>query len=189
MHFDTFVKYRMNLNRIVQQVEKPGLRNQAQKPDICCHGAHCFVVLHEKVSFVTSCLFCLVHFGEEHGWGENNLHDGLHSLNQISIYCAQLTAKCNTLTSDWLGVLRSLCCSSNHNSGFIDVLTQIDVSVEPRGNGIVFCLMICHCLSCKLYDTCCSAMCRSRMVWFHQGISWKSSKLLQLCFWFWWLYL
>jgi hypothetical protein len=31
------------------------------------------------------------------------------------------------LTSDWLGVLKALCCSSNHSSGFLDVLTQIDV--------------------------------------------------------------
>ncbi|XP_076454432.1 mediator of RNA polymerase II transcription subunit 12-like protein [Babylonia areolata] len=50
------------------------------------------------------------------------------SLNQISIYCAEVTAKCNALTSDWLGVLKYLCCSANQSSGFIDVLTQIDVA-------------------------------------------------------------
>ena len=49
-------------------------------------------------------------------------------LNTISVFCAQLTAKCENLTSDWLGLLRSLCCSSNRNCGFVDILTQIDVS-------------------------------------------------------------
>lgn len=50
-------------------------------------------------------------------------------LNEISVLCAELTAKCNYLSAEWLGVLRALCCSSSHNYGFIDVLTQIDVSV------------------------------------------------------------
>nr|KAG5692294.1 hypothetical protein BaRGS_009504 [Batillaria attramentaria] len=49
-------------------------------------------------------------------------------LNEISLLCAELTAHCNALSSDWLGVLKFLCCSSVHSSGFIDVLTQIDVS-------------------------------------------------------------
>ncbi|XP_067668814.1 mediator of RNA polymerase II transcription subunit 12-like protein [Haliotis asinina] len=49
-------------------------------------------------------------------------------LNEISLLCAELTARCNPLSSEWLGVLKALCCSSMHSSGFIDVLTQIDVS-------------------------------------------------------------
>lgn len=49
-------------------------------------------------------------------------------LNEISVLCAELTARCNSLSSEWLGVLQALCCSSNHSCGFIDVLTQIDVS-------------------------------------------------------------
>ena len=52
-----------------------------------------------------------------------------YRLNDISILCAELTAKCNSLSAEWLGVLRALCSSSNHNYGYIDVLTQIDVSV------------------------------------------------------------
>ncbi|XP_041350095.1 mediator of RNA polymerase II transcription subunit 12-like protein isoform X2 [Gigantopelta aegis] len=49
-------------------------------------------------------------------------------LNEISVLCAELTARCNPLSAEWLGVLKALCCSSMHSSGFIDVLTQIDVS-------------------------------------------------------------
>lgn len=49
-------------------------------------------------------------------------------LNEISILCAELTARYNALSSDWLGVLQSLCCSSNHSCGFIDVLAQCEVS-------------------------------------------------------------
>ncbi|XP_067143152.1 mediator of RNA polymerase II transcription subunit 12-like protein isoform X2 [Centruroides vittatus] len=48
-------------------------------------------------------------------------------LNEISVLCAELTANCNALSAEWLGVLRALCCSSNHGCGFIDVLTQVDV--------------------------------------------------------------
>ena len=49
-------------------------------------------------------------------------------LNDISTLCAELTASCNSLSSEWLGVLRALCWSSNHNCGFIDILTHVDVS-------------------------------------------------------------
>ena len=59
-------------------------------------------------------------------------------LYEISLLCAELTASCNALSpnatpcnalsSEWLGVLKALCCSANNNCGFIDVLTQVDVS-------------------------------------------------------------
>ncbi len=48
---------------------------------------------------------------------------------QVSTLCAELTARCTPLCSEWLGVLKALCCPSNHTCGFIDVLTQVDVSV------------------------------------------------------------
>nr|XP_006824481.1 PREDICTED: mediator of RNA polymerase II transcription subunit 12-like protein-like [Saccoglossus kowalevskii] len=48
-------------------------------------------------------------------------------LNDISILCAELTACCNALSSEWLGILKGFCCSSNHDLGFIDVLCQVDV--------------------------------------------------------------
>ena len=53
-----------------------------------------------------------------------------YRLNEISVLCAELTARCNSLSAEWLGVLRALCCSSSHNCGYIDVLTQIDVSLS-----------------------------------------------------------
>ncbi|KAL3848034.1 hypothetical protein ACJMK2_018917 [Sinanodonta woodiana] len=56
------------------------------------------------------------------------ISQGVEKLNEISILCAELTARCNSLSAEWLGVLKALCCSSNHSCGFIDVLTQIDVS-------------------------------------------------------------
>ena len=49
-------------------------------------------------------------------------------LNDIAILCAELTSSCTSLCCEWLGVLKALCCSSNHACGFIDVLTQVDVS-------------------------------------------------------------
>ncbi|XP_034328936.1 mediator of RNA polymerase II transcription subunit 12-like protein isoform X5 [Magallana gigas] len=49
-------------------------------------------------------------------------------LNEISILCAELTARCNALSSEWLGVLQALCFSCANSCGFIDILTQIDVS-------------------------------------------------------------
>ncbi|XP_056005371.1 mediator of RNA polymerase II transcription subunit 12-like protein isoform X2 [Ostrea edulis] len=49
-------------------------------------------------------------------------------LNEISILCAELTARCNALSPEWLGVLQALCFSCANSCGFIDILTQIDVS-------------------------------------------------------------
>ncbi|XP_062609383.1 mediator of RNA polymerase II transcription subunit 12-like protein isoform X4 [Saccostrea cucullata] len=49
-------------------------------------------------------------------------------LNELSILCAELTARCNALSSEWLGVLQALCFSCATSCGFIDILTQIDVS-------------------------------------------------------------
>jgi mediator of RNA polymerase II transcription subunit 12 len=48
-------------------------------------------------------------------------------LNDIAITCAELTACCNALNAEWLGVLMALCCSSNSSAFYIDVLNQIDV--------------------------------------------------------------
>ena len=46
-------------------------------------------------------------------------------LNDIAITCAELTACCNALSAEWLGVLTALC---RENSAFyIDVLNQVDV--------------------------------------------------------------
>lgn len=65
-------------------------------------------------------------------------------LNDISLLCAELTANCGALSAEWLGVLKALCCSSNHACGFIDVLTQVDVSdLSIHDNLAVFtCILV-----------------------------------------------
>lgn len=51
-------------------------------------------------------------------------------VNDIGILCAELTAYCRSLSAEWLGVLKALCCSSNNgNCGFNDLLCNVDVSV------------------------------------------------------------
>ncbi|KAG1673141.1 Mediator of RNA polymerase II transcription subunit 12-like protein [Nymphon striatum] len=71
-------------------------------------------------------------------------------LNDISVLCAELTASCPSLSSEWLGVLKALCCSSNHGCGFIDVLTQVDVgdlSIHDSLTVFTAILISRHCFS------------------------------------------
>ncbi|XP_048190738.1 mediator of RNA polymerase II transcription subunit 12-like protein isoform X2 [Perognathus longimembris pacificus] len=49
-------------------------------------------------------------------------------INDIANFSSELTACCTVLSSEWLGVLKALCCSSNHVWGFNDVLCTVDVS-------------------------------------------------------------
>lgn len=50
-------------------------------------------------------------------------------MNDIGILCAELTAYCHSLSAEWLGILKALCCSSNNgNCGFNDLLCNVDVS-------------------------------------------------------------
>ncbi|XP_075426563.1 mediator of RNA polymerase II transcription subunit 12-like protein isoform X3 [Ascaphus truei] len=55
-------------------------------------------------------------------------HQDADRINDISNLCAELTACCTVLSSEWLGVLKALCCSSNHVWGFNDLLCSVDVS-------------------------------------------------------------
>ncbi|KAM8953143.1 mediator of RNA polymerase II transcription subunit 12-like protein [Pelodytes ibericus] len=55
-------------------------------------------------------------------------HQDAERINDISNLCAELTASCVVLSSEWLGVLKALCCSSNHVWGFNDLLCSVDVS-------------------------------------------------------------
>ncbi|XP_075058072.1 mediator of RNA polymerase II transcription subunit 12-like protein isoform X3 [Mixophyes fleayi] len=55
-------------------------------------------------------------------------HQEAERINDISNLCAELTACCTVLSSEWLGVLKALCCSSNHVWGFNDLLCSVDVS-------------------------------------------------------------
>uniref|UniRef100_A0A8C8GIA3 Mediator complex subunit Med12 domain-containing protein n=1 Tax=Oncorhynchus tshawytscha TaxID=74940 RepID=A0A8C8GIA3_ONCTS len=56
-------------------------------------------------------------------------HRDPERVNDIGILCAELTAYCRSLSAEWLGVLKALCCSSNNgNCGFNDLLCNVDVS-------------------------------------------------------------
>ncbi|XP_039343228.1 mediator of RNA polymerase II transcription subunit 12-like protein isoform X2 [Mauremys reevesii] len=55
-------------------------------------------------------------------------HQDAGRINDIANLCAELTACCTVLSSEWLGVLKALCCSSNHVWGFNDLLCSVDVS-------------------------------------------------------------
>lgn len=49
-------------------------------------------------------------------------------VNDIAILCAELTGYCKSLSAEWLGVLKALCCSSNNGTcGFNDLLCNVDV--------------------------------------------------------------
>jgi len=52
----------------------------------------------------------------------------VNRLNELSILCAELTSRCPALSSEWLGLLKALCCSSNHNCGFVEILAAVKVS-------------------------------------------------------------
>lgn len=49
-------------------------------------------------------------------------------LNELAILCAELSARCPNLSGDWIGLLKALCCSSNHACGFMDALSSINVN-------------------------------------------------------------
>lgn len=48
-------------------------------------------------------------------------------LNDLAGLCAEMTAACPSLASEWLGVFQSLCCPSHHVSAYADVLSEVDV--------------------------------------------------------------
>ncbi|XP_034934643.1 mediator of RNA polymerase II transcription subunit 12 [Chelonus insularis] len=71
-------------------------------------------------------------------------------LNDIAITCAELTACCNALSAEWLGVLTALCCSSNSSPYYVDVLNKVDVQDLSIHNSLaVFTsiLIARHCFS------------------------------------------
>ena len=60
----------------------------------------------------------------------------INRLYDIGVLCAEVTAHHGRLSSEWLGVLRALCCSSNSSSGFVDLLLEVDVSELPLCSGL-----------------------------------------------------
>uniref|UniRef100_A0A0A9YNL5 Mediator of RNA polymerase II transcription subunit 12 n=1 Tax=Lygus hesperus TaxID=30085 RepID=A0A0A9YNL5_LYGHE len=70
-------------------------------------------------------------------------------LNDLGHLCAELTAYCNMLSAEWLGVLTALCYSSK-NSSYINLLDQIDIHELSIHNSLaVFTsiLVARHCFS------------------------------------------
>lgn len=49
-------------------------------------------------------------------------------LNELSILCAELSARCAHLSNDWIGILKAHCCSSNHLCGFMDALNSREIN-------------------------------------------------------------
>lgn len=58
-------------------------------------------------------------------------HYLFNRVNDIAILCAELTGYCKSLSAEWLGVLKALCCSSNNGTcGFNDLLCNVDASAN-----------------------------------------------------------
>ena len=48
-------------------------------------------------------------------------------LNDLASLCAEMTAACPSLASEWLGVLQALCSSSRGGSAYAEIFSEIDV--------------------------------------------------------------
>lgn len=57
-------------------------------------------------------------------------------LNDLSVMCAEMTACCNALSAEWLGVLVALCCPISHPNFYMDVLAQVDIQDLTTHNSL-----------------------------------------------------
>lgn len=48
-------------------------------------------------------------------------------LNDLASLCADMTAACPPLASEWLGVLQTLCSPSRHVVSYADILNELDI--------------------------------------------------------------
>lgn len=71
-------------------------------------------------------------------------------LNDISATCAELTACCNALSTEWLGALMAL-CGSSHEPFYQDILGKIDIQNLSIHNSLaVFtCILVGVYMNCK----------------------------------------
>ena len=51
-----------------------------------------------------------------------------YRLYDLSVLCAEVASHIRGLNSEWLGVLKALCCTSMHGLGFDDLQETLDVS-------------------------------------------------------------
>lgn len=75
-------------------------------------------------------------------------------LNDIAITCAELTACCNALSSEWLGVLKALCSTSMESGFYTDVLMQVNIHNFTIHNSIAIftCILVArHCFSLESF--------------------------------------
>ncbi|XP_054168464.1 mediator of RNA polymerase II transcription subunit 12-like protein isoform X2 [Oppia nitens] len=69
----------------------------------------------DRYSFVCSAIQCI------------SMANDIDKLNEMSVLCAELTASCSHLSTEWLCVLKALCCSSNPKS-YSELLSHVEVS-------------------------------------------------------------
>ena len=50
-----------------------------------------------------------------------------YRLYDLSVLCAEVASHIGGLNSEWLGVLKALCCTSLHGLGFDDLQETLDV--------------------------------------------------------------
>uniref|UniRef100_A0A663E5C6 Mediator complex subunit 12L n=1 Tax=Aquila chrysaetos chrysaetos TaxID=223781 RepID=A0A663E5C6_AQUCH len=75
-------------------------------------------------------------------------HQDAGRINDIANLCAELTACCTVLSSEWLGVVKALCCSSNHVWGFNDLLCSVsDLSFHDSLATFIAILIARQCFS------------------------------------------
>lgn len=55
------------------------------------------------------------------------LESDAERLNDLASLCADMTAVCPPLASEWLGVLQTLCSPSKHVVSYLHILTAVDI--------------------------------------------------------------
>lgn len=71
-------------------------------------------------------------------------------LNDISIACAELTACCNSLSSEWLGAIGALCDTKKDSGYYVEILQQVDIqNINVYNSVAIFaCILVArHCFS------------------------------------------
>lgn len=85
-----------------------------------------------RYSFVCNVLISIV-----------NLKD-IDKVNEVAIFCADLTARCNPLSAEWLGILKALCSASNKELGYLGAVNKIDIKDQTIHDSIAvfICVLI-----------------------------------------------
>ncbi|CAG2169792.1 unnamed protein product, partial [Oppiella nova] len=109
MHSESTTNMRLNASVMADYLKNPKLKVDA------IHIRNLNDNISDRYSFVCNAIQCI------------SMASDIDKLNEMSVLCAELTASCSHLSSEWLSVLKALCCSSNPKS-YYDLLTQVDVS-------------------------------------------------------------